>query len=545
MGEIEANGTSEFGDEYLGELLYEFEPSVRRNFPRAKCCFLFAVSLSGSVVVAWVVGCSSASRSSVPPDAGSDGDSDTDTTTETETQSDTWDTDEPGLNVLSTTRILSLPQIYHSGVHSLGAVADTATIGVAVSYSIEDLDIEGDGFHFLSFPWEDPSSPSQGFYDPSSPACPEYYGGGEVKPYAVDGGFLSLASVAFPPSESDGLCQMTTSDWDASADLVGDPHGIEGIYETETGSRPFPPDGEQDETGAVIVGRFIIEGDAYGTYGNRMAFVQADRFGPGGTHETALAPVEYPWIDLWDVTGETVAARNQRTFVREGLVSIIAPTVVEGPLPPWVEDQSLVFVQGALDGEVTVPPRVSHVPPDKDGYPVNHGGHAFAAREDEILAAPQVVYEDGAGGCVTDRYTVRIDFEGEQIAEPTLLESAPWCACQVGERHCGDASLEWSGLYYGYCDLEETYGEVASEGVTYSFWLLDAEGALVAGPIAIFDTVSTPESAVTEMLAGYKCEVVPLADDTFAAVFSTPSYVPEPTDGPGVWIAYLKYVPAE
>jgi hypothetical protein len=70
----------------------------------------------------------------------------------------------------------------------------------------------------------------------------------------------------------------------------------------------------------------------------------------------------------------------------------------------------------------------------------------------------------------------------------------------------------------------------------------DGTLVLLAEPIAIFDTVSAPESAVFNLFGGNECKVVPLENDTFAAVFSTPEHVPEPIDGPGVWITYIKYV---
>ncbi|MFO8071160.1 MAG: hypothetical protein R6V85_04720 [Polyangia bacterium] len=251
--------------------------------------------------------------------------------------------------------------------------------------------------------------------------------------------------------------------------------------------------------------------------------------GRDGSSEMLVGPVEFPWTETYLEQGFP-SLKSSRTLVHDNLVSIVAPSQLYG----------VIMAQGDIQtGEVTVDPRLAHGFPSRAGYEIGDASYAFEARPDEVLAALNVEHEETSGGCVTDRYSVLLGLDGEQVGEPRSISSSNAClVTDPAPEQPGRSALEWSGSYFGYCDLDQT-----QEELVYRFWLLDGDGETVSGPCDLFwpSAVGMPQ---THYKGGYECDVVALGQSSFAVgitVSDTLAGLADEDISPGVYLTMVEY----
>jgi hypothetical protein len=321
------------------------------------------------------------------PDAGTGSETDTDTESEPG-----WEDADSGLSYTkpyllykadTLTEETARPLLEFDGEH------------LAVSWIVEKTAPKYEmwpGVWFFVFPWDKQSSSQSGFYSHEPPACQGFHGWCLSKPYAVDNGFLTLASSGIGPLIDEGVnCHGTEAVWSLNAEILNGPISYWDIYPID----PFvsmSPIGFLDEQGAVTIANLKILLNSLNEYDDYTIVFQIDKFGPQGVHDQILTPIEYPWNteSMFSIHGTDDHLQSQ-TFSYGGLTTIFSPC--SGYDGPPYKYQSIIIAQGSDDGQVTIPPSIFHSPPEKDGYYQSDGAYAFAQREDEIVMVSKIRYE--------------------------------------------------------------------------------------------------------------------------------------------------------
>jgi hypothetical protein len=360
------------------------------------------------------------------------------------------------------------------------------------------------------------------------PACPGKHPVCLSRPYPLQGGFWTLLS-----SETKDSCHVTQAGWSLDSAITDGPHSFSGIYPSELWIS-MAPIGEMDNQGRVAIANLKVMDEGGPITGDETIVFQIDRYANGGFHEVVLPPIEYPWGDQYPLTGSDGWHLFSQTVSYGGLFTALYTG--HDQVGPPRRYFAVIMAQGNEGGEVTITPRILYSPPEKEGFIPGSGANAFAQNADEFAMVSTVRYyaEGNVEDCITARYSVVYDIDGNVVDGPNEIMSHPVCEDFDLEEEQNRPGLVWSGTHYGYCDRFQ-YDTTQR----YEFRRLDEDGEQVGGPISLswdLSNISEPPGNAFH----HFCDITAIDENAFAIV----AYMPETDEHPrGIYITYVKFGP--